>query len=610
LPISAEQVARAAVSFDAVQMHGSTVFWIEGRPEGDVLVSWSPVGGSSDVLPEGISVGSRVHEYGGGAYLVTKQGIWFSRADDQRIWRTTLDGVVPVTAKDSDCRYADMRVTVDGLVVCVRERHEPEHVVNELVAMPALSCTEPHVISSGWDFYSFPRPSPDGRQLAWTTWRHPFMPWDATWLWIADVGPEGRLGEPRHVAGGHDESVFQPEWSPDGVLHFVSDRSGWWNLYAYTGDSIEPVVLGETEIGVAQWEFGYATYKFLNRRRVALVLQDGPGQTLAVWDMGQRVLQPLTLPHTSIKPYLATDGEQIAVVAAAADRTPGVALIDPAIGEVRDLAGGPRPLDRLWISMPELVSFPTRDGSHAHGIVYPPHPPGAQPPHDSPPPLITRPHAGPTANAPLRLDLWTQFFTSRGFAVLDIDYRGSTGYGRAYRCALRGRWGLLDVTDCADAVSHLAEAGRIDPSRVAISGASAGGYTALRALATTDVFVAGVARSAIVDPASWQVVAPKFQAHYGDMLAGPGPEARQADYPERPVLEHASAITAPVLLIHGEHDPVVPLQQARDLARRMGDRATLIVLPGETHTIRRPANIARALHAELAHYQRAFQQRM
>lgn len=427
------------------------------------------------------------------------------------------------------------------------------------------------------------------------------MPWDATWLWLADLRPDGGLDEPALVAGGPDESVFQPEWSPDGALHFVSDRSGWWNLYRYRDGHVAPVVPGEVEMGVAQWELGYATYAFLSRGRIALLLQDGPGQTLAVWDRSHRRLEPLTLPYTSIKPYVATDGARIAVVAAAPDRAPAVALIDPAGGNVRELAGGPPPIGRRWISMPERVTFATRDGSHAHGLFHPPHSPEPARPHDGPPPLIVRPHPGPTANAPLRLDLWTQFFTSRGFAVLDVDYRGSTGYGRAYRCALRGRWGLLDVADCADAASHLAGAGRVDPARVVISGASAGGYTALRALATTDVFAAGVARSAVVDPGSWRAAAPTFQARYTDLLVGPWPAAA-ATYTERSVLEHASAITAPVLLVHGEDDPVVPPGQARDLARRLGGRATLVVLPGEAHTIRRPAGIERALRAELAHY--------
>lgn len=603
-PVSAERVAQASVTFDAVQMDGAAVYWIEGRSEGDVLVSWTSAGGSKDVLPEGTHVASCVHEYGGGAYLATDQGIWFSRADDQRIWRTTSNGVTPVTATRGQHRYADMRITRDGLLVCVRERREPGRVVNELVALPAMSCTEPYVIASGWDFYSFPRPSPDGRRLAWTTWNHPLMPWDGTWLWIADVRPDGRLSEPSHVAGGPDESVFQPEWSPDGVLHFVSDRHGWWNLYAYTGAAVEPVLLGETEMGVAQWELGYATYAFLSHGRIAVLLQDGPSQTMAVWHAGPRRLEPLTLPYMSMKPYVATDGEQIAVVAAAPDRAPRVALIDPLTRDVRELGEGTASIDRRWISMPERVGFATRDGSAAHGVFYPPHNPDARPPHDLPPPLIVRPHPGPTANAALRLDPSTQFFTSRGFAVLDVDYRGSTGYGRAYRCALRGRWGLLDVTDCVDAVSHLAEAGRIDPARMAVSGASAGGYTALRALATTDIFVAGVARSAVIEPALWRAVAPKFQAHYCEMLIGAWPEAEDL-YAERSVLQHASAITTPVLLIHGDNDPVTPLQQARDLADRLGRRGSLLVLLGEAHRIRRPANISHALHAELAQYRGA-----
>lgn len=586
-------------SYDAVAIAGEAVYWVEGRAERDTLVRWTPAVAGQDVLPPGSSVGSLVHEYGGGAYLATPNGLWFCRADDQRIYRAGTDRAHPITPASGDGahRYADLRLTRNGLLVCVRERHEPTGVINELVALPADGSSTPRVIAEGWEFYSYPRPSPDGRQLAWTSWNSPLMPWDGSWLWIAELHRDGQLGTPRHVAGGPDESIFQPEWSPDGELYFVSDRTEWWNLYAHhRSGQTAPVLQVQAEIGVAQWEFGYATYAFLHHNRIAVLLQEGSRQRLAVLDEPSGRLDPITLPYSSIKPYLATDGRHVTLIGSSHQQPPTVALIDSTTGAVRELtttrSGSP-----ATTPTPEKITFPTRDGSTAYGLLHPTA--TAQPP-----PLIVRPHPGPTSNTTERPDAYMAFFTSRGFALLDVDYHGSTGYGRHYRNALRGQWGQLDVTDCADAVQHLAATGRIDPTRAVISGASAGGYTALRALATTDVFAAGVARSAVIDPLAWRDAAPKFQTHHTDLLIGPWPQA-QATYHQRSVLHHADAITRPVLLIHGEDDTVTPITHAQALAEALGTCASLVPLAHEGHMLRQAANITRALHAELAHYQRA-----
>ncbi len=587
----AADIARAGVSVDAVSIAAGGVYWIEGRADADMLVRWTASHGRRDVLPPGTEPASSVHEYGGGAYLADADGVWFVRGEDQRICRatgTTVVAVTPIPDRGDD-RHADLRVSAQGGLVCVRERHRAGQVVNEIVSLPADGSATPRVVAQGWDFYSSPRPSPDGFRLAWISWRAPLMPWDGSWLWVADLSTDGTVGPATLVAGGPAESVSQPEWSPHGELHFLSDRSGWWNLYVHTGCGTDPVIVIEAELGVAAWEFGYATYRFLDGDRIAVLVQEGPRQRLGIWraDIGR--LDPVPLPYTSIKPYLATDGQQIALIGSSPTQLPAVALIDPATAAMQELTTPPTSIDPAYISPPEALRFRTRDGSPAHAVFHPPSNPHRTAPAEAgPPPMIVRAHPGPTANIQLRLDPWIIFFTSRGFAVLDVDYRGSTGYGRAYRNALRGRWGVLDVADCIDAVHHLAKARRIDPLRVAMTGLSAGGYTALRA-AATHVFATIAVRHTVIDPTAWGQAAPKFQAHHADLLIATPSDSQTS--------------TVPVLLIHGERDVVSPAQQARQLADELGDLATLIIFPGEGHGLSHPDHVERALHAELAHFQ-------
>ncbi|MVZ99052.1 prolyl oligopeptidase family serine peptidase [Actinomadura sp. LD22] len=586
IPIPADQVAEATTALDAVQVlrGGAVVYWLEGRPDGhDVLVRWTPEDGARDVLPPGTDVASYVHEYGGGAYYATDTEVWFCYASDQRIYRTTDHKPVPVTSA-TGARYTDMRPGATGLWT-VRERHEGDRVVNDLAWIPASG--SPRTAASGWDFYSFPRPSPDGRWLAWTCWNAPTMPWDGTTLYIAEIlDDSGTLSTPQRIAGGPDESVFQPEWSPDGVLHFISDRTGWWNLYRWTGDRVEPVLQRHAELGVAQWEFGYSTYTFLDDA-IAVLVQQGGTQTIELLRDGKTSV--LDLPYTSIKPYLSGSATTIAAIASNPQQPPQIVLIDAATGHHQPLT---TPATHTHpATTPEPFSFPTRDGNTAHGLYHSP------PAAGGPPPLIVKAHPGPTANTPLRLDWHTQYFTSRGYAVAEIDYRGSTGYGRAYRQALHSQWGLLDAHDCADAATHLAATGRADPDRTVIWGASAGGYTALRALATTDTFTAAIAHCPVIDPATWRDAAPKFQAHHADTLIGPWPDTAPT-YEERSLLHHPEDITRPVLILHGDNDPITPPAQSRALAAALGAQARLLTFPGEGHVLRSPESIKQALTAE------------
>ncbi|MGH8901632.1 MAG: S9 family peptidase [Egibacteraceae bacterium] len=615
-PVSAETVAAASVAYDAVAISERAVCWVESRPnEGgrNVIVRWTPEEGCIDLLPPLYSVGTRVHEYGGGAYLVSGSTLWFANEADQRLYRIDRTRrprpITPEATTPAGSRYADGRLTPDGRhLVCVRERHESGDVINELVMVPADGSDEPWLLAGGRDFYSFPRPSPDGRHLAWTAWDHPLMPWDGTELWVAELCSDGALGPARLVAGGARESVFQPEWGPDGRLYFISDRSGWWNLYRDRRGHIDAVMPVEAELGVAQWEFDYSTYAFLDDGRIACLLQRGCRHELVLIEPGSGRTERLRLPFTSIKPYLRGDGRRLALIGSSPTQAPTAAVLDVGSGRLRELSGAARSVAVHVIATPSRVQFRTDDGHLAEALYYRPANPDVAAPNGERPPLIVRAHPGPTANATARLDLHVQFFTSRGFAVADVDYGGSTGYGRPYRERLVGQWGVIDADDCAAAARHLAAAGEVDGARIAICGASAGGYTALRAAIRHPIFAAVVSWFGIVDLEAWQRQTHKFQAHQLHRLVGPWPEAAD-EYRARSPLHGSDRLSCPVLLLQGLEDHVVPPAQTTALVAALqqgGIPHRYLAFDGEGHGVRKPDNLRRALEAELALYQRAF----
>jgi dipeptidyl aminopeptidase/acylaminoacyl peptidase len=447
-PIDAEQVARQGTAYDAVHTSGEAVYWLETRPSQDgraVVVRWTDDTGAADAVPARFDVGSRVHEYGGGAYLPASRTLFACSQNNQRLYR--IDGQrdpVPITPEPptpASLRYADLRLVSSGaLLVCVQERHQDGQVVNELVALPADGSADPWVVASGHDFYAAPRPSPDGRRLAWLTWDRPCMPWDGADLWVADLGPDGRLGPARHVAGGLQESVVQPEWSAGGVLHFVSDRSGWWNLYRERHGQVESLLAIAAEFADAPWEFDYSSYTFIADGRIACRYRHRGRDRLGMLDPESGRLTDLPIPYTSLKPYLRVVGDRLAFIGASPTTSSAVATLHVPTGRYDVLAGAEVSLDPAWVSVPQPIEFPTREGQTAHALYYPPSNPEVTRPADARPPLLVQAHPGPTADAKARLDLRTQFFTSRGFAMVDVNYAGSTGYGRGYRERLTGRW--------------------------------------------------------------------------------------------------------------------------------------------------------------------------
>ena len=566
------------MSLSSLQVSGHALYWSEGRPAEagrQIVVRWRPGEEPVDVLPAPFSARTTVHEYGGGAFCAAGDTVYFSNHDDQRLYRLDAGGD-PQPIAPEGARYADGEVHGDRLA-CVRERHLDDGVVNDIVELPTDGSTEPTVVAEGHDFYAAPRFSPDGR-LAWLAWDHPRMPWDGTLL------------EPGPVAGGPEESVSQPRWSPDGALHWISDRTGWWNVYR-EGEPLAPM---EAEFAEPDWVFGQSTYDFLPSGRV-----------IARWDGRLGVLgdEPLDLPYTSFSAVRAY-GDKVAVIAASPTQAPAVVVIDPETADVTVVrTSRPTPVDPGYLSTPRRIEFPTAGGATAHALFYPPANKDQHGPAGERPPLMVTSHGGPTSAASTGLELRTQFWTSRGFAVVDVDYRGSSGYGRAYRRQLDGQWGVADVDDCVAAARHLADAGEVDGRRMVIRGSSASGLTTLLAL-TKGVFAAGASLYGVVDLAALATDTHKFEARYLDGLVGPWPDAADV-YRERSPLSHADELAAPLIIFQGLDDKVVPPSQAEvlvDALRRAGLPFAYLTFEGEAHGFRQAATIRRVVEAELSFY--------
>ncbi|HEV2758058.1 MAG TPA: prolyl oligopeptidase family serine peptidase [Acidimicrobiales bacterium] len=566
------------MSLSGLQVSGDALYWSEARPAEagrQVVVRWRPGEEPVDVLPAPFSARTTVHEYGGGAFCVDGDTVYFSNFDDQRLYRVNAgDEPRPITPEGA--RYADADVHRDRLV-CVRERHLEDGVVNDIVELPIDGSAAPTVVAEGHDFYAAPRFGPENR-LAWLAWDQPRMPWDGTLL------------EPGPVAGGPEESVSQPRWSPDGVLHWISDRTGWWNLYR-EGEPLAPV---PADFAEPDWVFGQSSYDLLP-----------DGRLIARWGGRLGILgeEPIDVPLTTFSSVRAY-GDKVAAVAASPTQAPAVVIVDPDTAELTVVRSSrPTPVDPDYLSTPRPIEFGTTGGATAHALFYPPVNAGCQgPPHELPPLLVTS-HGGPTSAASTSLELRTQFWTSRGIAVVDVDYRGSTGYGRAYRQALNGQWGVIDVDDCLAAARHLAEAGEVDGRRMVIRGSSASGLTALLAL-TRGVFAAGASLYGVVDLAALATDTHKFEARYLDGLVGPWPDAADV-YRERSPLSHADELAAPLIIFQGLDDKVVPPSQAEvlvDALRGGGLPFAYLTFEGEAHGFRQAATIRRVAEAELSFY--------
>jgi dipeptidyl aminopeptidase/acylaminoacyl peptidase len=649
-PITADAIVASSVALGGPVVAAGSAWWSELRPNegGRVQIvrraltlagaggdGESDLAAAVDVLPDGFSARTRVHEYGGGAWwLDAHTGVlFFTNWSDQRIYRLDPDGPVPITpAPDQPhgYRYADGVVSPDGTqVICVREWHGAPGATearNEIVVLPTDGRTEPRVLvggPDGPDFVASPRLSPPGRRLCWLQWNHPDMPWDHTELWIGDIQTDGGDGEDldgnrdrvalenaRAVAGEPGESIIEPRWQPDGSLHFLSDRNEWWSLYRLDESAGTAVALidATVEIGKPPWVFGGSSYCFTGARDIVCVCradgQDFLGR-LEVGAVGATTIERVDGPFTAIESVVAAADGVVLIGASFTDEPRVLGLPGPR-GAAPVVLRPPRDLrlDPGWFSVPEHVTFATSDRAVAHALFYPPRNADHHGPTGQAPPLLVMSHGGPTSAARPQLNLSVQYWTSRGFAVVDVNYRGSVGYGRTFRHSLRGRWGIADVDDCIAAARHLGADGRVDGTRLVIRGGSAGGYTTLCALTFHDDFTAGCSLYGVADLEALARDTHKFESRYLDRLVGPYPED-QATYRERSPIHHTDRLSTPLIILQGRDDAIVPLEQAEMMAEALRERGVTfayLVFDGEEHGFRQAANIRRALEAELYFY--------
>jgi dipeptidyl aminopeptidase/acylaminoacyl peptidase len=605
--ITPERLVEQVVRLGQLQVHGDDIYWVESRPSDggrQVIVRWR-AGQTQDVIPPGFYARTQVHEYGGRCYAVSGKTVVFSNWSDQRLWVT--DGGEPRALtgepeRGRAVRFADPVFSRDGLrLYCVRERHrDSSDVVNDLVSLVLEGGGPPRVVAEGHDFYAAPRVSPSGDRICWVTWDLPDMPWDSTNLWVAGLAPDGQVSEPTIVAGGPGESVTQPRWSPEGVLHYVSDRSGWWNIYDEGGRSLCAM---DAEFGRPDWVFGVSSYGFRPDGELIAVWESGGGHHLG------RVREGRATEMTSPFNYLsAIEVTGAAVVAIAASPTDPPAVVRFRDGGSADVLrrSHEQVLDTRAVSVPRHVRFATGDAEHAYALVYLPVNPRFVAPAGERPPVVVVIHGGPTSSSVPVFDRSIQYWTSRGFAVADVDYRGSTGYGRAFRDRLRGGWGITDVEDCASVVAWLDAQGLVDAGRAVIRGGSAGGFTTLAALAFTDAFAAGASHFGVADLESLARHTHKFESHYLDSLIGRWPDEEE-EYRRRSPIHNLDRFSRPLILFQGAEDAVVPAEQSRmmfDALKERGVEVEYIEFEGEQHGFRKAETIIEVATRELEFFRR------
>ncbi len=617
-PITSDLIVKESIGLFQVRLDGDDIYWIELRPsEGgrQVVVRRTPDGQTHDLTPREMNARTRVHEYGGGEYLVERGVVFFSNFSDQQLYRQKGGGAPQMFTSDKAgdaLRYADSVFDENrNRLICVREDHtaKDRECVNTIVAISLAGQDSGHVLVSGEDFYSTPRISPDGSSLAWLSWRHPNMPWDGCELWVGEFADDGSLTNQRRVAGGMDESIFQPQWSPDGRLYFVSDATGWWNIYRENADrSTECVCEMEAEFGAPQWIFGLSTFAFESADRIVCAFTERGLWRLGLLDTRTGKLERIEAPYTEISFVCASPGR--AVFRAGSPTDPfSIIEMDLATRQPNILKRANQiEVDADYLSAAEPIEFPTENGQTAHAFYYPPQNRDFSALADERPPLLVKSHGGPTSAAVAVLALGIQYWTSRGIAVLDVNYGGSTGYGREYRRRLNGTWGITDVDDCVNGARFLAAAGHVDGERLMIDGGSAGGYTTLCALTFRDVFKAGASYYGVSDLEALEVDTHKFESRYSRSLIGPYPERRDL-YFERSPVHFAEQLSCPVIFFQGLEDKIVPPNQAEMMVEALQKKkvpVAYVPFEGEQHGFRRAENIKRSLDGELYFYSRVF----
>lgn len=617
-PIRPADVAAQAIRFSTIVIDGDDIYWSELRPDeaGRVVIVRRRVSGElQDCTPTGFSARTRVHEYGGAAFTVWDGIIYFVNFADQRVYRHAL-GEAPQPITEPGLRYADFCFDARrGALIAVREDHrhndaEPENAIVAISVNGRLqggdrdSAALDLVLASGHDFYSTPRLDRTGNRLVWLAWNHPQMPWTETELWTGRVQDDGTLIDAQQIAGGAGESIFQPAWSPTGQLYFVSDQSGWWNLYRWENGKAATVLPMQAEFGRPQWVFGIPTFGFADDDRIICSYKQGGIWYLAELNAATGALRTFDLEYTEISTVTVAEGKAI-FVAGGPQAVPVVAARDFGSGAITILRrSSDNEIDPACFSPPQAIEFPTEDGNIGYAFFYAPVNADFAAPEGEKPPLLVMSHGGPTSATDNVYDLSIQYWTSRGIAVVDVNYGGSTGYGRAYRQRLDGKWGIVDVADCASAAQYLIEQGVVDPHRLAIRGGSAGGYTTLAMLVFRDMFHVGASYFGVSDLIALAEETHKFESRYLDGLIGSYP-MQKARYEERSPIQAVEALASPIIFFQGDEDKIVPPNQAEmmvDALRKKGVPVAYLLFEGEQHGFRKAENMIRALEAELYFY--------
>jgi dipeptidyl aminopeptidase/acylaminoacyl peptidase len=613
-PITTDLITKKTISLIEIRVDGEDIYWVESRPAEAgryVIMRRTPDGAISECIPPDFYARTTVHEYGGGIFTVADGILYFSNFKDQHLYRQPVGGQPELLTPGDGYRYADLVVDRKrNRLICIRQDHTgPGEAVNTIVGISLDGGDNGQVLAEGNNFYSSARLSPDGTKLAYLTWNHPNMPWDGCELRMAHIGPDGKLQDADLIAGSATESVFQPEWSPDGVLHFVGETSGWWNLYRWKGGAVEALCPMEAEFGEPQWVFCMFTYDFVSPTKILCTYSQAGTWHLAWLDSSARKLTPIENPFTDISDIRTGKGFA-AFIAGSPSRPFAVVRMDTTTARFEPVRQALEvTIDPGYFSIPETVTFPTTGGRQAHAIYYPPVNRDYAAPKEEKPPLMVISHGGPTSAAATTLRYSIQYWTSRGFAVLDVNYGGSTGYGRSYRQRLNGNWGVVDVDDCCNGALYLVQKGLADPNRLAIRGGSAGGYTTLACLAfRSDVFKAGASHYGLSELEAFVTDTHKFESRYLHSLIGPYPERKDL-YFQRSPINFTKNLSCPLILFQGDEDRIVPPSQSQmmfEAVRAKELPVAYLLFEGEQHGFRKAQNIKRALEAELYFYGKMF----
>ena len=614
-PITSELITKDSISLIELAVDGQDIYWVESRPSEAgryVIMRREPNGKISECIPPGYSARTTVHEYGGGAFTVSNGVIYFSNFKEQRLYCKSVDGKPQVLTPGEGYRYADLVMDKKrNRLICIREDHTGKgEAVNTIVSVGLSGGDNGKILIEGNNFYASARLNPAGTKLAYLTWNHPNMPWDGCELWVADISPDGTLGSNRYlVAGSATESIFQPEWSPDNVLHFVAETSGWWNLYRWQNDEVESIHPMEAEFGEPQWLFGMTTYDFVSPTKILCCYSQNGTWHLSWLETSTGKLTSITTPFTDFSSIRAGNG--FAVFIAGSPILPAaITRLDIETGKIESLKQSfDATVDASYISIPQPINFSTTEGKEAHANYYPPKNADFAAPKGELPPLIVISHGGPTSASGTILRYNIQYWTSRGLALLDVNYGGSSGYGREYRQRLNGNWGVVDVDDCCNGALYLVKKGLADPNRLTIRGGSAGGYTTLACLTfRSEVFKAGASHYGLSELEAFIKETHKFESRYIVSLLGPYPERKDIYY-ERSPIHFTKNIACPLILFQGDEDKIVPPSQSElmfEAVRAKGLPTAYLLFKGEQHGFRKAENIRRSLEAELYFYSKIF----